>query len=365
MNLGAVALLLGLGAGCAAVALAARRAPEPAGPQVSATDASSLSLPVGEALPRLDGASAWLNVTPAAAPDLRGKVVLVNFWTYSCINSLRQIPYVRAWYEKYRDHGLVVVGVHAPEFGFEHDLDNVRQAVRQSGVDYPVAMDNHHRIWDALDNQYWPALYFVDARGHVRHLKVGEGDYATSERILQQLLREAGASGFDQALVAVDGQGAEAPADWGDQRSPESYLGYARSERLASPGGVRKDRMHDYAAPPRLALNQWALAGTWSVGPQAIVASSAGARIVYRFHARDLHLVLAPAAGNTPVRFRVTLNGGPPGAAHGADLDAQGNGVLTEARMYQLIRQPQPIVDRQFEIEFIDPGAQAFAFTFG
>jgi len=362
MNLAPTLLSLGFVGAVVTATLATVRASDTS-TVASVASPSSRSLPAGDRLPPLDGATDWLNV--AAAPDLHGRVVLVNFWTYSCINSLRQIPHVRAWADKYRDQGLTVIGVHAPEFDFERDIGNVHHAAAQLGVDYPVAIDNRRRIWDALENQYWPALYFVDAAGRIRHVEVGEGDYAKAERIIQQLLREAGATGLDDALAPVHAAGAQAPADWADLRSPESYLGHARAERLISPGGIRRDREHAYAAPPRLGLNQWALAGTWKMGPQATVAYSPGAHIAYRFHARDLHLVMAPPPGHASVRFRVTLERRPPGDAHGVDVDADGYGVVTEARMYQLIRQPMPIVDRHFEIEFLDPGVQVFAITFG
>lgn len=326
---------------------------------------AEIQLPVEGNLPPLDGASGWLNSKPLTAAGLRGKVVLVNFWTYSCINSLRQIPYVRAWAEKYRSQGLVVIGVHAPEFGFEQDIDNVRRATKSLGVDYPVAMDNNHRVWHAFGNEYWPALYFVDAQGRIRHMIFGEGDYEQSENVLQELLAEAGARGLDHQPVPVDARGAEAAADRNDEQSPENYLGHARTENFASPGGVMPNLRRSYSLPARLRLNHWALSGSWTMGAQATVSNQGGGRIAYRFHARDLHLVMGSSAAGSGVKFRVTIDGKPPGAAHGVDVDSEGNGVVTEPRMYQLIRQPQPIVDRQFEIEFFDPGVQAYAFTFG
>src|SRR5690242_14675368 len=316
-------------------------------------------------LPSLAGATQWLHTEALDRARLRGKVVLVNFWTYSCINSLRQIPYIRAWADKYRKDGLVVIGVHAPEFDFEHDVGNVRRATRELHATYPVAIDNDHRIWDAFDNQYWPALYFIDAQGRIRHVKFGEGDYAASERVIQQLLTESGAHSVGASLVAVDAHGAEAAADWSDLRSPENYVGYARTTGFASPAGIVTDRAHHYSVPPALQLNQWSLMGDWAMGRQAAVSQGIGGRIRYRFHARDLHLVMAPSANGQPVRFRVTIDGKPPGAAHGVDVDSQGHGVADTPRMYQLIRQPGPVVDRQFDIEFLDPGIQAFAFTFG
>lgn len=332
-------------------------APQPA--------SSTITLPILGQLPSLAGATRWLHGAALDRTALRGKVVVVNFWTYSCINSLRQIPYVRAWAAKYRKDGLVVVGVHAPEFDFEHDVANVRRASDELHAGYPVAIDNDHRLWDAFDNQYWPALYFIDAQGRIRHVKFGEGDYAGSERVIQQLLTEAGAGNVATGSVTVDAHGPEAPADWSDLRSPENYVGYARTTGFISPEGVVADHARTYTAPRALLLNQWSLAGRWTMGRQATVSQQAGGRIRYRFHARDLHLVMAPSANGQPVRFRVTIDGRSPGAAHGVDVDSRGNGVVNEARMYQLIRQPGPIVDRQFEIEFLDPGIETFAFTFG
>jgi thiol-disulfide isomerase/thioredoxin len=322
-------------------------------------------LPVEGHLPGFDGATGWLNSPPLTAEGLRGRVVLVNFWTYTCINWLRTLPYVRAWADRYTDHGLTVIGVHTPEFGFEHDLDNVRQAVKDLGVDYPVAIDNDYAVWTAFDNHYWPAFYFVDAQGQIRHHRFGEGDYEQSEMILQQLLTEAGSGGTDQELTSVDARGAETAADWASLRSPENYLGYERTDNFVAPNGSILDTSYAYAAPTRLRLNHWALAGDWSVQRQAIVGNQANGRILYRFQARDLHLVMAPAARGTPVRFRVSIDGQPPAAAHGTDVDDQGNGTLTQPRLYQLIRQPGPVAERTFEITFLDPGAQAYAFTFG
>ena len=322
-------------------------------------------LPIEGELPSFGGATEWLNSRPLTAADLRGKVVVVDFWTYTCINWRRSLPYVRAWAEQYKDQGLVVIGVHTPEFGFEHDLENVRQAVREIGIDFPVAVDNDYAVWNAFKNEYWPALYFIDAKGRIRHHQFGEGDYVGSEMVIRQLLTEAGVDGMRHELVSVDPQGAEAAADWGDLRSVENYVGYARTENFASPGGSVSDKRHVYAAPAQLRLNQWALSGDWTVGKQAITLNAANGRIVYRFHARDLHLVMGPATRGAAVRFRVRIDGQPPGDAHGVDVDAQGNGTATEQRMYQLIRQSAPISDRQFEIEFLDPGMQAFSFTFG
>jgi len=325
----------------------------------------AVDLPVEGQLPSLAGASGWLNSPPLTAMDLRGRVVLVNFWTYTCINWLRQLPYVRAWAEKYQGDGLVVLGVHTPEFDVEHDLDNVRRAVTELRVDYPVAIDNDYAIWDAFANRYWPALYFVDAQGRIRHHRFGEGDYEQSEAIIQRLLTEAGTGGIGHELVSVDAGGVEAAADWESLWSPENYLGYGRTENFASSNGAVLDTPHGYAAPARLGLNHWALSGDWTVNRQAIVLNQAEGRILYRFHARDLHLVMAPAGPGSPVRFRVRIDEQPPGAAHGADVDEQGNGTLTDPRLYQLVRQPGPVSDRTFEITFLDPGVQAYAFTFG
>ena len=322
-----------------------------------------VDLPVEGQLPSLAGATGWLNSPPLTAAGLRGRVVLVNFWTYTCINWLRTLPYVRAWADKYQ--GLVVIGVHTPEFDVEHDLDNVRRAATDLRVGFPVAIDNDYAIWTAFDNRYWPAFYFVDAQGQLRHHRFGEGDYEQSESILQRLLTEAGAGGIGQDLVSVDGDGVEAAADWDSLWSPENYLGYQRTENFASSNGAVLDTPYVYAAPERLALNHWALAGDWTVRRQATVLNQAGGRILYRFHARDLHLVMAPTTPGGPVRFRVLVDGEPPGAAHGADVDDQGDGTLSDPRLYQLLRQPGPISDRSFQITFLDPGVHAYAFTFG
>jgi thiol-disulfide isomerase/thioredoxin len=329
------------------------------------THPAEVQLPVEGSLPSLAGATTWLNSPPLAAADLGGKVVLVDFWTYTCINWLRTLPYLRAWAHKYADHGLVVIGVHTPEFDVEHDLDNVRRAVEELRVDYPVAVDNDYAIWTAFDNHYWPALYFVDAQGQIRHHRFGEGGYAQAEMVLQQLLTDAGAGGIGPDLVAVDARGVEAAADWDSLRSSENYLGYERTENFASADDAVLDTPHGYAAPARLRLNHWAPVGDWTVQAQAVVLNDAEGRIAYRFHARDLHLVMGPAARGTPVRFRVRIDGQPPGAAHGTDVDDQGNGSVTEPRLYQLVRQPGPVTERTFEITFLDPGVHAYAFTFG
>lgn len=321
----------------------------------------------------LSSATAWLNAPPLTPADLRGHVVAVDFWTYTCVNWLRTLPYVRAWAARYKDAGLVVIGVHAPEFPFEHDLDNVRQAARDLRIAYPIAQDNDFAIWRGFDNHYWPALYLFDTEGQIRHHHFGEGDYARSEIMIQRLLAEAGAGGIavGENLVTdtVEPQGAEVAADWSTLKSPETYCGYQQAEGFASPGGLVEDERRAYAAPSRLRLNQWAIAGDWTIQPQAIVLNVAGGRIVYRFHARDLNLAMGPVTRSTPVRFRLLLDGQAPGSAHGADVDAQGNGTASDQRLYQLIRQPmpqaQPLADRQFEIEFLDPDIQACVFTFG
>ena len=322
-------------------------------------------LPIEGRLPSLDGATEWLNSPPLKTTALRGKVVLVDFWTYTCINWLRSLPYVRAWADEYQPQGLVVIGVHTPEFGFEGNVENVRRAARDMRVDYPIAIDNDYAIWQAFENHYWPALYFVDADGQIRHHRFGEGEYETSERIIQQLLAEAGVSRLRQDLVSVDARGAEAAADWESLKSPESYVGYERAEQFASPGGAAFDEHRAYVVPANVRLNQWAVSGDWTVEREAARLNEANGRITYDFHARDLHLIMGPATREAPVRFRVLIDGQPPSAAHGIDVDDQGNGTVTEPRLYQLIRQPKPITDRQFEIEFLDPGVEAFAFTFG
>jgi thiol-disulfide isomerase/thioredoxin len=330
----------------------------------NAQAASTTRLAVEGNMPPLDGATAWINSQPLKAADLRGKVVLIEFWTYTCINWRRQLPYVRAWADKYRDKGLVVIGVHSPEFAFEKKIDNVRRATKEIGVQYPVAVDSDYAIWRAFDNEYWPALYFVDTQGRIRHHQFGEGDYEQSETVIKQLLAEAGASGIDGGMVSVTGEGPEAAADWDDLRSPENYVGYERTENFASPGGPVRDKPHAYATPAHLSLNQWALSGDWTIKKDATQLNDATGQLTYRFHARDLHLVMGPSVGKR-VRFRVLIDGHVPGAAHGADVDEQGYGTMSEQRMYQLIRQPKPIGDRDFTINFLDPGAEAFCFTFG
>jgi cytochrome c biogenesis protein CcdA/thiol-disulfide isomerase/thioredoxin len=325
---------------------------------------SGTTLPVEGTLPSLAGAVQWLNSPPLSAEALKDKVVLVDFWTYSCINCLRTIPYLRAWAEKYKDQGLVVIGVHAPEFAFEKDLGNVRKAVADLQIAYPVAIDNDYAIWRAFSNQYWPAHYFIDAEGRIRYHHFGEGSYDESERVIQQLLAEAGQKNVSQGVVAVNANGAEAAADMGDVGSPETYVGYGRAERFVSPGGAMKDASHVYAAGSQR-LNEWGLTGDWTVGSEHALLNATGGSIVFRFHARDLHLVLGPSAVGTPIRFQVTIDGMAPGDSHGTDIDAEGNGTVTGERLYQLIRQSGPVADHLFEIRFLDPGVQAYAFTFG
>ena len=322
-------------------------------------------LPVEGDIPSLGGATLWLNSQPLTARGLRGSVVLVNFWTFSCINSIRVLPYLRAWAAKYKSQGLVVIGVQAPEFEFEKSVDNVRWAVKDRRIDYPIAIDNDLAIWRAFDNNSWPALYFVDARGHIRHHQFGEGDYELSEAVIQELLAEAGAQSIGHELAKVEGIGIEAAPDWADLKSPESYVGYERAENFAFSGGEARDKSRAYVIPSALKLNHWALSGDWTAKKQFALLNSPNGQIAYRFHARDLHLIMGSSTPAINVRFRVTIDGQPPGAARGVDVDSQGNGTVTQQRLYQLIRQPQPIVDRQFEIEFLDAGAEAFDFTFG
>jgi len=327
-------------------------------------ETANASIGQGKMMPSLGGATGWLNSPPLTAASLRGKVVLVEFWTYSCINWLRTLPYVRAWAEKYRNQGLVVIGVHTPEFEFEKNVDNIRWAAKDMRVNYPIAIDSDYAIWRVFRNNSWPALYFVDAQGQIRHQHSGEGEYEQSERTIQKLLTEAGAGGIGRELVSVDGRGAEAAADWGNLRSPETYVGYERTQNFSSPGGVLPEKRRVYAAPARLSLNHWALSGDWTVGKQATMLNKANGRIACRFHARDLHLVMGPAVRGSSVRFRILIDGQAPRAARGGDVDEQGNGTVTEQRLYQLIRQPKPIAARQVEIEFLDSGVEAFAFTF-
>ncbi|WP_299171263.1 cytochrome c biogenesis protein DipZ [uncultured Brevundimonas sp.] len=334
------------------------------GAPMNAAPTDLANLPVEGQMPPLTGATTWINSPPLTPEQLRGKVVVVDFWTYSCINCLRALPYVRAWADKYKDQGLVVIGVHTPEFAFEKSEANVRDAIRRLGVDYPVAMDNDFAIWRAFKNQYWPAHYFIDAQGRIRHHHFGEGDYEGSERVIQQLLTEAGAARVSNNLVQVQAQGAEAAADMGQLGSPETYVGYARAENFRSPGGFARDAVKAYVASP-LNLNDWSLVGRWRVTREHAELAAAGGRVSFRFKARDLHLVMGPGTtGGTP-RFRVLIDGQAPGADAGSDIDAQGMGRIDQQRLYQLVRQSGPVRERNFEIEFLDPGVQVFAFTFG
>ncbi|HAL22959.1 MAG TPA: cytochrome C biogenesis protein [Stenotrophomonas sp.] len=330
--------------------------------------AADAPLPMEGTLPALTGATGWLNSPPLDREQLRGKVVLIDFWTYSCINCLRAMPYVHEWERRYRDHGLVVIGVHTPEFAFERDPRNVMKAVQQLKVEYPVALDNQYAIWRAFNNNYWPAHYFVDAQGNIRAHQFGEGNYAHSEQVIRRLLTEAGQTDLPAPAdpAAADLQGVAAQADMGNLRSPETYLGHARAEQFASPGGQRDDTPFDYTLPAALQLNQWGLAGRWTVSDEAAQLQQSGGRIGFQFHARDLHLVLAPGADGRPVRFRVLLDGKPlPAADAGADVRADGSGVVDEHRLYQLVRQRGAVAPHRFEIEFLDAGVQAYAFTFG
>jgi thiol-disulfide isomerase/thioredoxin len=322
-------------------------------------------LPVEGRLPTFDGATGWLNSSPLHPAELRGKVVLVEFWTYTCINWLRTLGYVRAWAEKYEDRGLVVVGVHTPEFPFEEDVDNVRRAAEALGVHYPIALDPDYVLWRAFANHYWPAIYIADAEGRLRHHQFGEGDYEGCERAIRRLLRDAGHDPADDDLVSVTPSGLEAQADWAQLESPETYLGSAQARRFASPGGAALDRPRAYVSADPLGLNHWALAGEWAVERRASVLVGDSGRLVLRYHARDVHLVMAPRPPGTSIPFRVILDGEPPGDAHGLDVDVDGHGTLLEPRLYQLIRAPGPIEDRTVEIAFLAPGAETYVVTFG
>jgi thiol-disulfide isomerase/thioredoxin len=316
-------------------------------------------------MPDLDGAVGWINSQPLTRASLAGKVVVIDFWTYSCINCLRALPYVEAWSKKYGNEGLVVIGVHTPEFAFEKDPSNIEKAVKDLGVTYPVAIDSDYKIWQAFHNQYWPAHYFIDAKGRIRHHHFGEGEYEGSERVIQQLLAEAGAKSVDQGTVKVAADGVEAAPSGAGMSSPETYIGYERSEHFVSLEPIAHDKKKTYPGPGRLSLNQWGLDGSWTVGQEMAVLQSAPGKIIFRFHARDLHLVLGPGKGGKPVRFKVKLDGSAPGADRGVDVAPDGTGVVEQNRLYQLIRQKGAAEDRTFEIEFLEPGVQAFAFTFG
>jgi thiol-disulfide isomerase/thioredoxin len=323
------------------------------------------ALPVEGHLPSFDGATGWLNSEPLTPEGLRGRVVLVDFWTYTCINWLRTAPYVRAWDAKYRDIGLTVIGVHTPEFEFERNVDNVIAQSRTFGLEYPIAIDSDYGVWQAFSNHFWPALYVADAEGRSRYHHFGEGEYAMAEMVVQQLLVEAGVEGVDMDLVSVEPKGFEVAADWRTLRSPETYLAYGRSAGFASPDSARYDQPHSYPEPARLSLNEWAPSGTWTLAQHAAVANEPGGRITFQFQARDVNLVMGPSARGTSVPFRVLLDGQAPGGAHGLDVDDQGRGTVADQRLYQLIRQPGSVAERLFDIEFLDAGAEAYCFTFG
>ena len=320
--------------------------------------------PTNDAL-LLHGATGWVNSLPLTENAVRGKVILVDFWTYTCINWRRTLPYVRAWAEKYKDHGLAVIGVHTPEFSFEKDIDNVRRESAALEISYPVAVDSDYTIWRTFHNQYWPALYLVDAQGRIRHHQFGEGGYEEIERVIQQLLAEAGHADVPRDLVSLDPQGAEAAADERNLKTPETYVGYEQAQRFASLGGAVPDSPLRYGAPSTLRLNGWAIEGEWTIGAESASLIRPGGRVIYRFHARDLNLIMGAAKKGSPVRFRVRIDGAPPGPAHGLDVDEHGNGTANEPRMYQLIRQSNPIADRTFDIEFLDSSVEVFDFTFG
>jgi cytochrome c biogenesis protein CcdA/thiol-disulfide isomerase/thioredoxin len=360
-----VVMLEGGGAMMSANAPTMAMSGNPAAMMKAAEAPASKALPVEGSLPSLAGGVEWLNSPPLTPDELKGKVVLVDFWTYSCINCLRSIPYVRAWADKYKDQGLVVIGVHAPEFAFEKNIGNVKQAVAKLRIDYPVAVDNDYAIWRAFNNEYWPADYFIDAKGQIRHHFFGEGDYAESEKVIQQLLAEAGKGNLPVDMVSVSATGAEAASDAADVKSPETYIGFARSENFASPGGAVGDTPHVYSTGDLKPLNNWGLSGDWTIGGQSATLNKTDGAIAFRFHARDLHLVLGPSADGKPVRFRVTIDGAAPGESHGADINADGEGMVTDHRLYQLVRQSGPITDHTFSIQFLDPDVQAYAFTFG
>jgi cytochrome c biogenesis protein CcdA/thiol-disulfide isomerase/thioredoxin len=354
--------------------VAATAAPAPAPTSVTASAApaapvptlAGLQLPVEDTLPSLNGAVQWLNSPPLTREGLRGSVVVVDFWTYSCINCLREIPYVQAWADKYRDQGLVVIGVHAPEFAFEKNIANVQKATRDLKITFPVAIDNNYAIWRGFDNEYWPAEYFIDAQGQVRHHAFGETDYDTSEHVIQQLLVEAGHADVPGGLASVNGTGVQAAADTDDVKSPETYIGSQRADDFGSPGGFVRSAEGNHAAPAAVfTLNEWRLTGNWTVSPEYATLNAAGGEIVFRFHARDLHLVMGPASGSGPIHFTVNIDGAPPGENHGVDTDTAGHGVVTDQRLYQLVRQTGSVADHTFEIQFLDPGLQAYSFTFG
>jgi thiol-disulfide isomerase/thioredoxin len=316
-------------------------------------------------MPDFGGATGWINSAPLTGSEFHGKVILVEFWTYTCVNWRRTLPYVRAWAERYKEKGLVVIGVHTPEFSFEKDSGNVRRATKDMDIRFPVALDNNYAIWSSFANQYWPALYFIDAKGRIRHTRFGEGDYDQSEKVIQQLLMEAGARDIPSDLSPIQASGAELAADWANLRSTETYLGYQQTQHFSSPGGAVRDKRHQYLPAGKLGLNQWALLGDWTMGTEGDLLNAANGRLTYRFHARDVNLIMGPAARDGRLRFVVRIDGLPPGNAHGVDTDKEGNGVVTGKGMYQLIRQPGPITDRLIEVEFPDAGIEIFDLTFG
>jgi thiol-disulfide isomerase/thioredoxin len=315
--------------------------------------------------PSLDGATSWLNSQRLELQGLRGKVVLVDFWTYTCINWRRTLPYVREWAAKYKKHGLIVIGVHTPEFSFEKNRDNVTRETQNMSIPYPVAMDNNFAIWHSFQNQYWPALYLIDTKGRLRYQKFGEGDYEEIELMIQKLLKEASAENVFDKSIAPPAEGYEAAPDWQNLKSPETYIGYSRISGFTSPGGLVGDKLRNYSMPRRLKLNQWGFSGEWIMGQEQARLYKGSGKIIYRFHARDIHVVMGPSAPGTTIRFRVLVDGTTPGSAHGLDIDSSGYGIITGPSMYQLIRQQQPIVDREFQIEFLDPGVEIYNFTFG
>jgi thiol-disulfide isomerase/thioredoxin len=323
------------------------------------------ALPFEGRLAPFDGATSWLNSEPVTPEALRGRVVLVDFWTYTCVNWLRTLPYVRAWAAKYKDAGLTVIGVHTPEFGFERDIDNIRARARTFGIDHPIAVDSDYGVWTAFANHYWPAVYLADTQGRIRYHHFGEGEYAMTEMVIQQLLTDAGAPDVDQDLVMVEPKGLEVAADWRTLRSPETYLGHRQTTGFAQDAVARFDAAHEYAAPTRLPLNSWALAGTWNVAAHAAVLAEPAGRIAFQFEARDVNLVMGPTSKGAQIPFRVFLDGAEPRDAVGTDVQSDGSGTLNDQRTYQLIRQPGLIEERRFEIEFLEPGAEAYCFTFG
>lgn len=326
---------------------------------------SSVHLPVEGDVPELHGATAWLNSDPLNRKALRGRVVLIDVCTYSCINWRRSLPYVRAWHERYKENGLVVIGIHSPEFAFEHDIENIKQGLSGMGVSYPVAVDNDYAIWNALDNRFWPALYLGDARGRIRYHKFGEGDYEHSETVLRQLLEDAGVHKLGAGLTRVVPAGPEVAADWANLRSEENYLGYERTQNFTSAAGIGANKLRVYGASKELKINHWTLTGGWVAEKDAVRLNAAAGSITYRFHARDLHLVMGPELRGTPIRFRIQIDGQAPGPAHGSDVDERGEGVVDSPRMYHLIRQSGTITDRTFQVEFLSPGLKAYSFTFG